>query len=67
MFFKNIFPLNRLNSKCSNAGGGGERVLWCCVKAIQARFPKARCVIYTGDEFSDPSEVLGKVKVRNTS
>jgi alpha-1,2-mannosyltransferase len=32
-----------------NAGGGGERVLWTLVKAIQETYPKARCVIYTGD------------------
>ena len=26
-----------------NAGGGGERVLWCAVRAVQTRYPAARC------------------------
>ena len=25
-----------------NAGGGGERVLWCAVRAVQTRYPAAR-------------------------
>lgn len=33
----------------TNDGGGGERVLWCAVKAIQEEFPDIDCVIYTGD------------------
>ncbi|RKF82438.1 GDP-Man:Man-PP-Dol alpha-1,2-mannosyltransferase [Golovinomyces cichoracearum] len=32
-----------------NAGGGGERVLWAAIQAIQSRWPKAKCVVYTGD------------------
>lgn len=33
----------------TNDGGGGERVLWCAVKAIQEERPDLDCVIYTGD------------------
>ncbi|KAI5670465.1 hypothetical protein M9H77_10829 [Catharanthus roseus] len=33
----------------TNDGGGGERVLWCAVKAIQEELPDLDCVIYTGD------------------
>lgn len=33
----------------TNDGGGGERVLWCAVKAIQEVRPDLDCVIYTGD------------------
>ncbi|KAJ2797603.1 asparagine-linked glycosylation protein, partial [Coemansia helicoidea] len=32
-----------------NAGGGGERVLWTMIKAIQDRYPFVVCVIYSGD------------------
>ncbi|CAI9114356.1 OLC1v1015064C1 [Oldenlandia corymbosa var. corymbosa] len=38
----------------TNDGGGGERVLWCAVKAIQEEYPGINCVIYTGD-FRDAS------------
>ena len=33
----------------SNAGGGGERVLWAAIRATQRRWPSAKCVVYTGD------------------
>ncbi|GER46628.1 GDP-Man:Man(3)GlcNAc(2)-PP-Dol alpha-1,2-mannosyltransferase [Striga asiatica] len=33
----------------TNDGGGGERVLWCAVRAVQEEFPDLECVIYTGD------------------
>jgi alpha-1,2-mannosyltransferase len=36
----------------TNDGGGGERVLWCAVKAIQEESPDLDCVIYTGDHDS---------------
>lgn len=36
-----------------NAGGGGERVLWCAIKAIQLTHPDVRCIVYTGDAISD--------------
>lgn len=32
-----------------DAGGGGERVLWCAIRAIQKRFPAVKIIIYTGD------------------
>lgn len=32
-----------------NAGGGGERVLWCAVRAIQSQYPDIHVVVYTGD------------------
>ncbi len=31
-----------------NARGGGERVLWCAVKAIQEKWPNSLIVIYSG-------------------
>ncbi|CAE7903072.1 Alg11 [Symbiodinium necroappetens] len=33
----------------ANAGGGGERVLWCCIRSVQQNHPGVACVVYTGD------------------
>lgn len=46
-----------------NAGGGGERVLWQSIRALQVRYNFIRCVVYTGDPTSK-NEILGKVKRR---
>ncbi|XP_037542569.1 GDP-Man:Man(3)GlcNAc(2)-PP-Dol alpha-1,2-mannosyltransferase [Nematolebias whitei] len=34
---------------CS-AGGGGERVLWCSLRALMNRYPNVSFVVYTGDK-----------------
>ena len=47
----------------SNAGGGGERVLWAAIRATQKRWPKAKCIVYTGDHEVDKSAILARVKV----
>lgn len=47
----------------SNAGGGGERVLWEAVRAVQKRWPKAICAVYTGDYDMNKTSMLEKVKV----
>ena len=36
----------------SNGGGGGERVLWCLVQAIQQQNKDCDIVLYTGDNLS---------------
>ena len=51
------------SSTNSNAGGGGERVLWEAVCATQKRWPKAICVIYTGDSDVSKAAMLQKVEV----
>nr|XP_046259610.1 GDP-Man:Man(3)GlcNAc(2)-PP-Dol alpha-1,2-mannosyltransferase-like isoform X2 [Scatophagus argus] len=33
-----------------NAGGGGERVLWCSLRALMHRYPGVCFVVYTGDQ-----------------
>ena len=33
-----------------DAGGGGERVLWCAVRALQRQQPGAFCIVFTGDD-----------------
>eukprot|EP00249_Psilotum_nudum_P007214 c20401_g1_i2 orf=387-842(-) len=39
----------------TNDGGGGERVLWCAVRAVQEELPDISCVIYTGDDATPES------------
>ncbi|XP_072952439.1 GDP-Man:Man(3)GlcNAc(2)-PP-Dol alpha-1,2-mannosyltransferase [Typha angustifolia] len=39
----------------TNDGGGGERVLWCAVRAVQEENPGLDCAIYTGDDASSQS------------
>lgn len=48
----------------SNAGGGGERVLWAAIRATQKRWPKAKIVVYTGDHDVDKSAILERVQNR---
>jgi alpha-1,2-mannosyltransferase len=47
-----------------DAGGGGERVLWCGIRAIQKRFPAAKIVVYTGDVDAAPDQILLRAKER---
>ncbi|KAJ1741676.1 asparagine-linked glycosylation protein [Coemansia sp. RSA 1821] len=46
-----------------NAGGGGERVLWTMIKAIQEKYPFIVSVIYSGDNI-DRDALLGNVKAK---
>ncbi|KAJ8476265.1 hypothetical protein OPV22_019992 [Ensete ventricosum] len=39
----------------TNDGGGGERVLWCAVKAVQQENPDLDCAVFTGDDASPQS------------
>ncbi|EJW78018.1 hypothetical protein WUBG_11075 [Wuchereria bancrofti] len=46
-----------------NAGGGGERVLWCAINAMQKKHgEKYRYVVYTGDVDVTPQKILQKAK-----
>ena len=45
-----------------NAGGGGERVLWCAIRSLQTRYDFVKCVVYTGDIYSSPEDIIRKVK-----
>ena len=47
----------------SNAGGGGERVLWAAIRSTQKRWPKAKCIVYTGDHEVDKAAILARVEV----
>ncbi|XP_077154246.1 GDP-Man:Man(3)GlcNAc(2)-PP-Dol alpha-1,2-mannosyltransferase [Ranitomeya variabilis] len=41
-----------------NAGGGGERVLWCALRALQKRYKNAVYVVYTGDTDVSGEDIL---------
>ncbi|KAK2838267.1 hypothetical protein FQN49_006454 [Arthroderma sp. PD_2] len=47
-----------------NAGGGGERVLWAAVDAVQKKWPKAICAVYTGDHDVDKATMLKNIERR---
>ncbi|KAI6248151.1 GDP-Man:Man(3)GlcNAc(2)-PP-Dol alpha-1,2-mannosyltransferase [Erysiphe necator] len=47
-----------------DAGGGGERVLWAGIKAMQNRWPKAKFVVYTGDQGVEKETILNHVQSR---
>lgn len=47
----------------SNAGGGGERVLWAAIRVTQQRWPEAICVVYTGDHDVDKDAIIKRVEV----
>ncbi|KAM3757709.1 hypothetical protein ACB098_02G209900 [Castanea mollissima] len=46
----------------TNDGGGGERVLWCAVKAIQEETSDLHidCVVYTGDHDASPHSLAAR-------
>ncbi len=50
----------------SNAGGGGERVLWTAIAATQRSNPDVVSVVYTGDTEVSKEQIIAKAKVRTT-
>jgi hypothetical protein len=48
----------------SNAGGGGERVLWTAIKAMQGSAPDVVHVVYSGDQGVSKEDIIAKVKSR---
>jgi hypothetical protein len=47
----------------SNAGGGGERVLWTAVALMQRTEPDIISVIYSGDIDASKEQIIAKAKV----
>ncbi|GLB38552.1 putative ALG11 mannosyltransferase N-terminus [Lyophyllum shimeji] len=47
-----------------NAGGGGERVLWTAIAALQRTETDVVSVVYSGDTDASKSEIIAKVKAR---
>uniref|UniRef100_A0A8D3AEL3 GDP-Man:Man(3)GlcNAc(2)-PP-Dol alpha-1,2-mannosyltransferase n=1 Tax=Scophthalmus maximus TaxID=52904 RepID=A0A8D3AEL3_SCOMX len=48
---------------CS-AGGGGERVLWCSLRALMHRYPSVSFVVYTGDQGVTGEQILDGARQR---
>lgn len=48
----------------TNDGGGGERVLWCAVKAIQEQNPDLDSVIFTGDHDASSQSLMSRATDR---
>lgn len=46
-----------------NAGGGGERVLWCSIRAIQQRYSSVEISIYTGDLDASPADIIRRASL----
>jgi hypothetical protein len=51
----------------SNAGGGGERVLWTAIALMQRTEPDVISVVYSGDTDATKEQIIAKVKVRVNS
>ncbi|XP_028292786.1 GDP-Man:Man(3)GlcNAc(2)-PP-Dol alpha-1,2-mannosyltransferase [Gouania willdenowi] len=47
-----------------NAGGGGERVLWCSLRALMIRYPRVSFVVYTGDQGVTGEQILEGARQR---
>ncbi|KAG7232733.1 hypothetical protein INR49_008173 [Caranx melampygus] len=47
-----------------NAGGGGERVLWCAIRALQNRYADVNFVVYTGDVGVTGQQILDGARRR---
>lgn len=57
--------MSKLTFYTSNAGGGGERVLWTAIRDVQKEFPNVICAVYTGDIEASKEQIINKVKVKN--
>ena len=53
-----------LEDAYSNAGGGGERVLWTAVALMQRTEPDVISVVYSGDTDASKEQIVAKAKVR---
>lgn len=47
-----------------NAGGGGERVLWTAIRALQSEYSHLKFVIYTGDGHVTGDDILKRANER---
>jgi len=56
--------MGQLTEVESNAGGGGERVLWTAIASMHQTEPDTVSVVYSGDTEASKEEIIAKVKVR---
>lgn len=47
-----------------NAGGGGERVLYCAVRALQHKYEDVKIVVFTGDTDANPADIVSRAENR---
>lgn len=48
-----------------NAGGGGERVLWCAIRTMQKRIKQDyKYIVFTGDQEASKEQILLKARQR---
>lgn len=47
-----------------NAGGGGERVLWTAIRALQNQHSHLKFVVYTGDQDVSGDDIIRRAKER---
>ena len=47
-----------------NAGGGGERVLWTAIRALQNKYSHLKFVVYTGDKCVSEEDIMRRAKQR---
>jgi len=55
---------SKLTVAHSNAGGGGERVLWTAIALMQRTEPDVISVVYSGDTNASKEQIIAKAKVR---
>jgi alpha-1,2-mannosyltransferase len=51
----------------SNAGGGGERVLWTAIASLHRTERDIVAVVYSGDTDVSKEEIIAKVKVSHSA
>ncbi|CAL1581673.1 unnamed protein product [Knipowitschia caucasica] len=47
-----------------NAGGGGERVLWCALRALMNKYREVSFVVYTGDQGVTSEQIIEGARSR---
>jgi len=58
---------SKLTGAHSNAGGGGERVLWTAIALMQRTEPDVISIVYSGDTNASKEQIIAKAKVRVVS
>nr|XP_037277247.1 GDP-Man:Man(3)GlcNAc(2)-PP-Dol alpha-1,2-mannosyltransferase-like [Rhipicephalus microplus] len=48
----------------ADACGGGEKVLWAAVRAVQEKYPSHHCIVYTGDHGVSGDQIVEKAQKR---
>lgn len=60
---KDVLNVGFFHPYC-NAGGGGERVLWCAIDCLLSKYPNIKIFVYTGDVDVSPKDILRRTHER---